>query len=275
MRTTRLSALLVTTLAFEVNAAGDETVPFREAWGWAVVVPVAAGGSEVHEMLLDTGTTSTILEPSLAAELGVTPTARARLLTPAGARMVEVASVELALGGTRLGGVEVVIAEMPAVRSDEPGIRGILGQSALAALEYTIDHARRRVVIHGRRPHTSQGASAPQRPTLDVHLGCGSEAVRLVVDSGVAAPVLFDGGSRSPGIELGGVVHAATNTGDAVWREGRLAALCVAGRRTGPISVVVRPRGEVARTEDGLLPSRLFARVRVGPEGRVLSVQHW
>ena len=149
MRTMRLSALLGTTLAFGANAAGDEAVPFREAWGWAVVVPVAVRGSGVHEMLLDTGTTSTILEPALAAELGTGPTARARLLTPAGARMVEVGSVDLALGGTRLDGVEAVIAEMPAVRSDEPGIRGILGQSALTGLEYTIDHARRR--HRGRR----------------------------------------------------------------------------------------------------------------------------
>ena len=118
--------------------------------------------------------------------------------------MVEVGSVDLALGGTRLDGVEAVIAEMPAVRSDEPGIRGILGQSALTGLEYTIDHARRRVVIHGRRLQTRLGDSAPPRPTLDVRLGCGRQAVRLVVDSGVAAPVLFEGGSRSSGIELGG-----------------------------------------------------------------------
>jgi hypothetical protein len=99
--------------------------------------------------------------------------------------------------------------------------------------------------------------------------------VRLVIDSGVAAPVLFDGGRRTPGIELGGAVHAATNAGDAVWREGRLAALCFAGRRIGPTTVVVRPQAALARTEDGLLPSRFFARVRLGPEGTVLAVQHW
>ncbi len=271
----RLSALLGTTLAFGANAAGDEAVPFREAWGWAVVVPVAVRGSGVHEMLLDTGTTSTILEPALAAELGTGPTARARLLTPAGARMVEVGSVDLALGGTRLDGVEAVIAEMPAVRSDEPGIRGILGQSALTGLEYTIDHARRRVVIHGRRLQTRLGDSAPPRPTLDVRLGCGRQAVRLVVDSGVAAPVLFEGGSRSSGIELGGVVHAATNAGDAVWREGRVAALCVAGRRTGPLRVVVRSEGAQPRSEHGLLPSRYFSSVRLGPDGSVVAVRHW
>jgi predicted aspartyl protease len=273
MRTIRWLAFLLAGPAPGGEAAGDEAVPFREAWGWAVVVPVSVGGSGVHEMLLDTGTTSTILEPSLAAELGVDPEARTRLLTPAGARDAGVGRVSLVLGSQRLEDVEVVIAEIPAVRSDEPGIRGILGQSALAGLEYTIDHARRRIVLH-RRLETTASASAPSRPTLDVRLGCGREAVRLVVDSGVAAPVLFDG-ARTPGIELGGVVHAATNAGEALWREGRLTALCFAGRRIGPTSVVVRPQGARARTEDGLLPSRFFARVRLGPEGTVLDVQHW
>ena len=262
-------------LAATGAATADEAIPFREAWGWAVVVRVGAGASGVHEMLLDTGTTSTILEPALAAELGIVPQARTRLLTPAGARDAGVSRVGLVLGSQRLDDVEVVIAEIPAVRSDEPGIRGIVGQSALAGLEYTIDHARRRLVLHGRRLETSGLSSPPPRPMLDVRLGCGREAVRFVVDSGVAAPVLFDRGGRTRGIELGGVVRAATNAGDAVWREGRLAALCFAGRRAGPMSVVVRPQGALARTEDGLLPSRFFARVRLGPEGTVIAVQHW
>ena len=112
----RLSALLGTTLAFGANAAGDEAVPFREAWGWAVVVPVAVRGSGVHEMLLDTGTTSTILETALAAELGTGPTARARLLwTRGSARRAQGTTAPhyraiplparrlLALDGARLG----------------------------------------------------------------------------------------------------------------------------------------------------------------------------
>jgi predicted aspartyl protease len=131
-----------------VATGADETIPFREAWGWAVVVPVAVGGSGVHEMLLDTGTTSTILEPRLAEEIGLRPTSAAHLLTPAGRRPVAIGSVELTLGGATLEGVEVVVAELPAIRSDEPRVRGILGQSALARLEYTIDHARRRLVVH-------------------------------------------------------------------------------------------------------------------------------
>ena len=187
---------------------------------------------------------------------------------------IEVGAAATALPGRGLVGIEVAFVETightVAVRMDVGHTA-----SALTGLEYTIDHARRRVVIHGRRLQTRLGDSAPPRPTLDVRLGCGRQAVRLVVDSGVAAPVLFEGGSRSSGIELGGVVHAATNAGDAVWREGRVAALCVAGRRTGPLRVVVRSEGAQPRSEHGLLPSRYFSSVRLGPDGSVVAVRHW
>ena len=87
--------------------------------------------------------------------------------------------------------------------------------------------------------------------------------------------VLFEQGRRALDVELGGGVHAATNAGDAVWREGRVSSLCVAGGRSGPLNVVVRPLAARPRAEDGLLPSRFFARVRLGLAGAVVRVDHW
>ena len=256
------------------SLAGDEVIPFREAWGWAVVVRVTVGGSGVHELLLDTGTASTLLDPALAAELGIVATSRVNLVTPAGERLVGVGHADLRLGGAALPGVEVLIAELPAVRSDEPRVRGLLGQSALSRLEYTIDHARRRLVVHAG--HAGVGnAGAWTRPSLEARVGCGPTSARLVIDSGVAMPVLFEQGRRALDVELGGSVRAATNAGDAVWREGWVESLCVAGGRSGPVNVVVRPQGPRSREEDGLLPSRFFARVRLGLAGVVVSVDHW
>jgi predicted aspartyl protease len=254
--------------------AGDEAIPFREAWGWAVVLPVSVVGGGVHEFLLDTGTTSTLLDPALAEELGLVATSRVNLVTPAGQREVGVAYADLRVGGTALAGVEVLIAELPAVRSDEPRVRGLLGQSALSRLEYTIDHARRRLVVHAGRGAVGN-AGEWTRPSLEARLGCGPSSARLVIDSGVAMPVLFDQGRRALDVELGGSVRAATNAGDAVWREGRVESLCVAGGRSGPLNVVVRPQASRPREEDGLLPSRFFARVRLGLAGAVVRVDHW
>lgn len=254
-------------------AAADESIPFREAWGWAVVVPVAFGGSGVYELLLDTGTSSTILEPGLAEQIGLDAASSANLVTPAGKRPVALGSVDLRLGGTRLESVEVLVAELPAIRGDEPRIRGILGQSALARLEYTIDYARRRLVVHGA---SGPAASPPApRPVLDARLGCGGAPLRLVLDSGIAAPILFERSGRPLRLALGSSVRVETNAGAAEWREARLDSLCVAGERSGPLRVVVRPETAPARDEDGLLPSRFFARVRVGRAGSVVAVDRW
>ena len=259
-------------------ATGDEVLGFREAWGWAVVLPVEVGSAGVHEFLVDTGSASTLLEPGLAAELGITATSRTNLVTLAGTRAVTLGHVDLTLGRTRLHGVEVVIADLPAIRSDEPRVRGLLGQSALSRLEYTLDHAHRRLVVHGGRseapsPATSQEPSA--RPVLDARVGCGTASTRFVLDSGIGTPVLFRQGRHAKELELGGTIRATTNAGDALWREGRLSSLCVAGHRTDRLPVVLRSENAPAREEDGLLPSRFFARVRVGIGGALVRVDHW
>lgn len=254
--------------------AGDEAIPFREAWGWAVVLKVQLGGSGAHDFLLDTGATSTILEPALAEQLGIKPWARTNLVTPAGVRAVVVGRTTLTVGATTLPDVEVLIGELPAIRGDEARVRGILGQSALAQLEYTIDHARRRVVVHRRHAAVAAGPDGSPRPTLEARPGCGPSTARFVLDSGVATPVLFEQG-RPGDLALGRPVLATTNAGEASWREGRLASLCVAGRRAAGVDVVVRPETASARAEDGLLPTRFFSRVRLGPGGSVIGVVHW
>jgi hypothetical protein len=118
-------------------------------------------------------------------------------------------------------------------------------------------------------------ASLAPRPVLEARLGCRGSPVWLVLDSGIAAPVLFDHGEPALGLALGATVRAATNAGEAEWREARLDSLCVAGERSGPLRVLVRPQSAPARVEGGLLPSRFFARVRLGREGAVVAVDRW
>jgi predicted aspartyl protease len=265
-------------------ARADDVVPFREAWGWAIVVPVEVGGAGVHEFLVDTGSSFTLLEPALAEALGLKPSARADLVTLNGRRPVVLGRTDLTLGQTPLPGVEVAVAEMPAIRSDEPRVRGLLGQSALARLEYTIDHARRRLVVHGgpeaaSRPREDDGpeaiGAAAARPIIEGRPGCRDNALRFVLDSGISAPVLFRTGADGPSLDWGGPVKARTNAGEATWREARLDSLCVAGRRSEGLPVVVPGESGALREEDGLLPSRFFARVRVGRAATVLRVDHW
>jgi len=251
----------------------EATIPFREAWGWAVVVPVEVAGIGVHEFLLDTGAAFTILDPELAAAAGVASAPADTILTLAGEQKAEAARVDLTLGLFALTGVEVRVAPLPAIRSDQPSVRGLLGQSALKHLEYTIDHARRRLVVH--RAQAVAASPGGSRPMLLADLGCGGAATRFVVDSGIERPVVFEEGRTPVRLDHRQPVKAVTNGGTAVWQEALAPSLCIAGRRRGPLPVVVRPRADIPREEAGLLPSRFFARVRVGPAGAVLAVDFW
>jgi predicted aspartyl protease len=270
-----LAVALAATFSPLVQAGPGEatSIPFREAWGWAVIVPVEVAGAGVHEFLLDTGASFTILDPELAAEAGVSISPTQTILTLVGERRAEAARVDLALGPFALRGMEVRIAALPAIRSDQPTVRGLLGQSVLKHLEYTIDHARRRLVVH--RAETVAASPGSARPVLQADLGCGGAASRFVLDSGIERPVLFEEGGHRVHLDMRRPVKATTNGGTAVWQEGLAPSLCVAGRQTGPLPVVVRPRAEIPREETGLLPSRFFARVRIGPAGAVMAVDFW
>jgi hypothetical protein len=169
------------------------------------------------------------------------------------------------------------VAELPAIRGDEPRIRGILGQSALARLEYTIDYARRRLVVHGAYGGaTAPGAASPApRPVLDAKLGCGGASLRLVLDSGIAAPILFERSGRPLGLALGSSVRVETNAGTAEWREARVDALCVAGVRVRPTerggeTAVRSGAGRGRAAAEPLLRARARRPGRSGRRGRSL-----
>jgi len=254
-------------------SSGEEGIQFREAWGFAVIVPVQVAGAGLQDFLLDTGSAVTVVDPGLAAEIDAALSPSESILTLAGEQAAVATRVDLALGSWGLEQVEVQVAPLGAIQVDEPRVRGILGQSALKRLEYTIDHARRRLIVHRSEAVTaSPGAS---RPILEARLGCRPSPSRLVLDSGVGTAVLFERPGRPLDLRLGEPVEALTNAGRAVWREARLPSFCVAGRRTGSLPVVVRPEAQPPRQEDGLLPTRFFARVRVGPAGAVVAVDFW
>jgi hypothetical protein len=91
----------------------------------------------------------------------------------------------------------------------------------------------------------------------------------------VAEPVLFRTAGGAIAVEPWASAAVATNAGHATWPLGRLSSLCIAGHRTEALRVVLRPASLPERAEDGLLPSRLFARVRVGIGAEVVGLDHW
>jgi hypothetical protein len=125
---------------------GDTAVavePVRGVW----VVKVALNGDRQARFLVDTGSSVTIVAPTLARVLG---------LTGAGGGPVELQTLGGATSGPsatmasiRLGNAE--LRDVPVVVHDPgPGLEGILGNTVLGRYQVTLDPDRR--LLHLRRP---------------------------------------------------------------------------------------------------------------------------
>ena len=273
----RTPAAVILALAAGVGTGTAEplsSLRFREAVGHAVVVPVRLNGRGPFDLVLDTAARFTILEPGLAAELGLEPFGRLPLVTVAGAREAARARLDrLTLGPAELTGVDVLVAEVPVLRSADRRIRGLLGQSALARLSFGLDHARRLVLFH--RPARTDAVvpldEREGRPALSFAPKTSASALSLVLDSGLPAPVIFAKRGTPLPVELvPGFFEAETSSGVArlsmARLEGRVGTLAL----KAALAAVQDDGAAGGREEDGLIPTRAFRAVYFDRDGGTL-----
>lgn len=284
MRTakSRSAAIVALWIATAIPAAAtDETsgeIRYREVWGYAVVVPVQIDGHGPFDFLLDTGTTVTVVRTDLAHRLGLRTTGPVPVVTLTGDRAAALGRVGLLqLGPAAVQDVEVVVHDMPAVRRGDRRIVGIVGQTALYDLVYTIDHRRGRIAFGPTtsRQRETRVERVAGRPVVQADLGCGEGPVRLALDSGTAGLVLY-GRDQPVSVTLTEWVTAETNHGTAMLRAGRLPALCLGGTRLANVPVAIRgERASSPGMEDGLLPTSLFARVHFDGPRQMVRLEPW
>lgn len=252
-----------------VRAARE--IPIRLTGGHFVVVPVHINGRGPFEFLLDTGTDTTIITPELAAGLGLRPTSRVILATPAGSRAVPRAEVrDISVGPKPVGGGEVLTDDLEELRSLDPRLVGVVGQNVLGRLNYALDYKRKLLLIEEESDAPPAGARLPvvkEGERLIVAAASkprDSAALRLLLDSAAGGLVLFDAPSRCPSLEIemprGRVIKASTNAGSLLARSGRLRSLTVGGEKFSdlPVALMHAPAEAGPRREDGLLPTSLF-----------------
>ena len=101
-------------------AAGAAQIPYREAWGYAVVVPVHIQDLGPFDFLLDTGTDVTVVHQDLARRIGLVATSRRPVASVGGSRLVpQAVAAGLSLGSLPLGPMDVLIHDLTAARAEE------------------------------------------------------------------------------------------------------------------------------------------------------------
>lgn len=279
MRALGLAVLgLVTTAAGAPASVGQrsEVTPFEPAHT-DVVLPVRLNGRGPFRLLLDTGSTHSVVSPATAEAIAAPVVAKTELGSAAGSRMVPVVRVaSLDVGPVNVRDLLASMIDLDEMLGGEE-LDGVIGHDVLGALRYTIDFRQRRVtwltgdVLETRGSRLQLQLSSgrflialPQRESV----------LRLVPDTGAASLVLFAPYDMAPVTRSHASVTLKTMSGDTVVRTGRLRELRVGAMTLHDVPAVVAERdGSEPSEVDGLLPLHLFDRVTVDAPGKQLIVE--
>lgn len=255
-------------LTFNLSAQSPETsVKFRLIQDYLIIVPVQTGDAETLEFLLDTGTNTSVIIPEVAARLKLRPVDRIEMVTVAGSVIAPRSFLpRLTLGGKSAENTEVLWSDLPELRRLDNRISGVLGQNFLAQFNFTLDFRERRITFADM--DTNQFEQAVRVPfetdkeRILLTLKIKQTNLKFVFDSGASGLILFASGCRKLEKQIERseqLMQVSTNAGKSLTQIGWLDKLQFGEKSLRRLPVVLL--GEVERTEDGLLPMRLFRSV--------------
>ena len=269
--------LFMTIVTGSVRASSHGGVRFGLIQGYVIVVPVVINGVGPFDFILDTGTTTTVIDREMAAQLELQAKDRLELITMAGTRALPRSWLHsLAVGTLSEENVEVVWMELRAEQSVSPKIRGLLGQGFLSKVNYLIDYRAKllRFESAGDMEYRLAGTR------LKTELQDGKIVIRtddkrplgLSLDSGAPVTLIFNSPSGKAGADIYKLdtVSAKISSGRGS-REaymGLLKRLRI-GNKTFldlPVALVRIPDGSEGAAQDGVLPTNLFSAIYVNNE---------
>jgi predicted aspartyl protease len=245
----------------------------------AIVVPVVVNGAGPTPFLVDTGSNGSLISDELASALGASIVAKTTIMSATGQKDALVTRIEhLAMGEVTASGVLMTLAprdafNLPDITASGQKVQGVIGQDVLAALRYTIDYDKRRIVWHDADVQVPRHATVfdlePQNDRFVVLFPQNGHVLRLVPDTGAETLVLFQGDDwtqpRVARAHESAGLSSLTGTREA--RPAVVRALRVGSTTLMDVAAVIVRREPGSPSVDGLLPLHIFARVTFnGPE---------
>jgi predicted aspartyl protease len=257
--------------------AGEGAMPFAQGTQGGIIVRVDVNSRGPFRFLLDTGSTHTALAEGTATRLGLAPVARTTLESAVGNREALVVRLEhLAFGPITIAGLLASLVDLDEI--DSLDVDGVLGQDVLAALRYTIDFRKQRLLFWPTRDSIGRGTTLdllPSRGRFLVALPQQHSTLTLVPDSGAGALLLFDPDAHQ--LPLTPLPHRATLTTMSGAKDvslARLRELRVGESRLRDVpTIVVRRDASGPAEADGLLPLHFFDRVTFDGPCHLLIVE--
>ena len=205
-----LAATIVTELPAEPHCPGNvASVPFRLVNRYQMIVAVSVNHSGPYNFLLDTGNQTTMVDPSLAAELHLKTQGSAEVAGVGFLASAPVAQLDvLEVGSHAVANQKVVVFDIQNPHSVDLHFRGVLGEDFLSQFDMLIDNAhnllclddsaRMRADVKGAHialltpTRAAKGMPALMSLIILARLSNGERPVRLKLDSGTNVSSLFN-----------------------------------------------------------------------------------
>jgi hypothetical protein len=294
-----LSATVVSTVSAETRCPGNVvSITPRIVQRALIVIPVKINEAGPFDFMVDTGSQTVVIDPSLASELHLKPQGTVGLVSVASYAQASAAVVDTLEAGSRV--VEkplVVVQDLRQIQAADPRIRGVLGQSFLTHFDILIDNEHKLLCIddtHAMRErirgehiqlvkpqHPESEFPFTERLVIAVRLsGVANRQILLQLDSGSDGPILYP---SNDGSERRILDQATKRTGNLSEAQRSFASLPPQDMRIGartvsqvhfvtPVSVGLN---FPTRDEAGLLPTVLFKRVYINHSDQFVVLEPW
>jgi hypothetical protein len=280
-----LAAPLQLALASEVDP-GASTIHFKMASDAFIVLPVKVNGAGPFEFLLDTGTSETMVDAALAAQLHlpVTGSATTTLVLAKSSVSRTVHADRLEVEGAMVQDLDLSVLPLEGLKSGYPKARGIIGEDFLRNFDLLLDN-RRHVLRMERAPGLMAEALAGEHVPLASQGSYQGEPTRnrlmltlkipevtalpltLQLDSAACLLILFE---RSLLSLLEGGWEAVDAGDDRMgvipMYQRRVKAFTVGSNVLHQVMLMAPARSE-GNDSDGLLPTNLFRSVYISHSG--------
>jgi Aspartyl protease len=277
-----LAAIILPALHAEPHCPGNvASLPFRFVNRHLIVLAVSVNHTGPYNFLLDSGAQITMIDLSLAAALHLDTQGAAMVTGVGSGRSASYAQLDLVEAGSHAVAKQKVLVYDLQYFPADLHLQGILGEDFLEQFDLLIDNAHRLLCLDDsaamraevKGPHIPLVATAEADEVgvmsglllITVRLSGGLRPVRLVLDSGANAPILFNTSQymllRPP--------HAVPVLGSGVdGSQPILSALPPQDVKIGSLELHGVPffsssteKGSFVKGFDGVLTTELFRRV--------------
>ena len=235
-----------------------------------IFTDVYIGAHGPYRFLVDTGAQTSLIDPKLAADLGLQPEFRVEVITQNSARLLPGTRVGLLRIGPRtLAGVELVFHDVGEARRLDASVKGLLGMNALTGFNFTLAPPANRLDFASERPAGETVPFTLIEGRISLKGRMGAESLTLILDSGSSHMVLFhtpDAMARTAPVSTTfGTFDGARSVAPTCWT----AEMFFTDRlRVGMLpAAIVQRKGT---QEDGLLPASVFKKIYVDQDRREL-----